>query len=146
MKFTMMQDLLSEEKTINVSKQLDVSMLKDRRTHDTIAEKIQNEGFPEKFDLPVKLDDGQELVLHYELYEKEINSDKKSYHVVTFTYEHTRETTVEIRGLLKKAEADESDEDGEKYDELHEQLNALDMLHVMAEFDSKFTKVWGSNK
>lgn len=146
MKFTLMQDLLKEDKTINVSKQLDTSMLKDRKTIDTIAEKIQSEGFPEKFDLPVKTEGGEDLVLSYELYEKSINDDKKSYHVVTFTYEYTRETTIKVREILKKAERDESDEDGEKYDELHEELNALDMFHVMAEFDTKFTKVWGSNK
>jgi hypothetical protein len=147
MKFTLMQDLLSEDaKAINISKALETSMLKDRKVIDQIAEKVQGEGFPEKFDLPVKTEDGEELVLHYELYEKSINDDKKSYHVVTFTYEYARETVVEIRAMLKKAEQDPSDEDGTKYDELHEELNANDIIHVMAEFGDKFTKVWGTNK
>lgn len=146
MKFTLMQDLLKEDKTINISKALETSMLKDRKTLDQIAEKVQGEGFPEKFNLPVKTEDGEDLVLEYELYEKAINEDKKSYHVITMTYEYSRETVIKIRDMLKKAERDEADEDGEKYDALHEELNANEIIHISAEFGEKFTKVWGANK
>jgi len=145
MKFKVFKEFIAEDKAITISKALEAGMLKDSKILDVLAEKVQSEGFPEKFDLPVKTSTGAELVFQYELYEKTIN-ENKSYHQVTFTYEHTRETTIKIRDLLKIAEKDDSDEGGEVYDELHEELNCAEMIHITAEFAEKFTKVWATNK
>jgi len=145
MKLTVFAKQLNEDTQINLTKSLEADMLKSKAMLDQLAEKIQGQGFPEKFTLPVKTSTGAEITFVYELYEKSIN-ENKSYHTVTFTYEHTRDTIVKIRQLLKDAEKDEEDDDGEKYDQLHDELNAADIIHVMAEFSDKFTKVWATNK
>lgn len=119
-------------------------MLKDKTMLNQLADKLQGEGFPEKFSLPVKLSNGADLVMNYELYEKSIN-EAKSHHQVTFTYEHTRETIVATRSILKQAEKDLEDDDGEMYDKLAEELGH-DIIHVTAEFADKFTKTWATTK
>lgn len=144
MKLTVFKQLSEEAPTITLSKAFEASMLKDGAMLDQLAQKIQGDGFPEKFTLPVKLSNGADMTFEYELYEKTIN-DAKSHHQITFTYEHTRETTIKIRALLKQAEKDDEDTDGDKYDELYEELK-YDMIHVIAEFSEKFTKVWGTTK
>jgi hypothetical protein len=146
MKLSVFSKQLNEEAAtqISLSKVFDASMLKDGKMLDQLADKIQSQGFPEKFAIPVKLASGVDLTLEYELYEKSIN-DSKSYHQVTFTYEYTRETTVKTRTLLRQAEKDDGDDEGEKYDEMYEELK-YDMLHIIAEFGDKFTKVWGTTK
>jgi hypothetical protein len=138
------QKQINEETTIALSKAFDASMLKDKTMLKQLADKIQGEGFPEKFSLPVKLSNGADLVMNYELYEKAIN-DAKSHHQVTFTYEHARDTVVAIRSILKQAEKDDEDDDGDKYDTLYEELKH-DIIHVTAEFAEKFTKVWATTE
>jgi hypothetical protein len=145
MKFTLITDLLAESgNEITLTKGFEADMLKDGKMLDALAEKVQGQGFPEKFSLPVKLSTGADIVLEYELYEKAIN-DEKGHHTLTFTYEYTRETVIKTRALLKDAEKDEADDEGEKYDQLYEELKH-DMIHIMAEFTDKFQKVWGSVK
>lgn len=144
MKLTVFKNLKEEAPAISLAKAFEADMLKDSKMLDQLADKIQSQGFPEKFTLPVKLSTGADLVMEYELYEKEIN-DSKSHHQITFTYEHTRETTVKIRALLKDAEKDDEDTDGDKYDQLYDELKH-DMIHIIAEFSDKFTKVWGTTK
>lgn len=145
MKLTVFKKQINEDaSTINLSKSLEAGMLNDKKMLDQLAEKLQSQGFPEKFDLPVKLSNGADLTLEFELYEKSIN-EAKSHHQITFTYEHTRETTLKIRTLLKQAEKDDEDTDGDKYDALSDELRT-DMIHVVAEFAEKFTKVYGTNK
>jgi len=135
---------INEETTIALSKSFEASMLKDKTMLNQLADKLQGEGFPEKFSLPVKLSNGADLVMNYELYEKSIN-EAKSHHQVTFTYEHTRETIVATRSILKQAEKDLEDDDGEMYDKLAEELGH-DIIHVTAEFADKFTKTWATTK
>lgn len=145
MKLTVFAQQINEDaSTINLSKSFEADMLNDSKMLDQLAEKLQGQGFPEKFVLPVKLSNGAELTLEWELYEKAINENKSRHHV-TFTYEHTRETTIKIRQILKQAEKDDEDTDGEKYDKLSDELS-VDMFHVIAEFADKFTKVYGSTK
>lgn len=145
MKLTVFAKQINEDaSTINLSKSFEASMLNDQKMLDQLAEKLQGQGFPEKFVLPVKLSNGAELTLEWELYEKAINENKSRHHV-TFTYEHTRETTIKIRQILKQAEKDDEDTDGDKYDALSDELR-VDMIHVIAEFTDKFTKVYGTNK
>lgn len=145
MKLTVFKNLMAEEAPIiALSKAFDASMLKDKGMLTQLADKIQNQGFPEKFTLPVKLSNGVDLVMEYELYEKHIN-EAKSHHQLTFTYEHTRETTVAIRSILKQAEKDDTDDDGDKYDKLSEELKH-DIIDVVAEFGDKFTKVYATTK
>ena len=145
MKLTLIKELTEANNAeIHLSKSFEADMLNDRKMLDMLAEKLQTQGFPEKFSLPVKLSSGAEIVLEYELYEKSIN-EEKGYHTITFTYEHTRETTVKIRTILKDAEKNESDTEGEAYDKLYDELR-YDMFYVMADFKDKFEKVWGSVK
>ena len=144
MKLTMIKKTLAEEVSIALSKDFEADMLKDGKMLDQLAEKLQGQGFPERFELPVKLSTGAEITLAYEMYEKSIN-EAKSHHQITFTYEHTRDTVVKVRLLLKDAEKDDSDEGGEAYDKLYDELKT-DMIHVMAEFKDKFVKVWASTK
>lgn len=146
MKLTVFTQKQINEDTPNIalSKSFEASMLKDNTMLKQLAEKLQSEGFPEKFSLPVKLSNGADFTLHYELYEKSIN-EAKSFHQVTFTYEHTRETIVATRTLLRQAEKDDEDTDGESYDKLSEELGH-DIIHVVAEFGDKITKVWATTK
>jgi hypothetical protein len=144
MKLTVFKNLNEEAPNIQLSKAFEAGMMSDRKMVDLLAQKIQSDGFPEKFTLPVKISNGADLVLEFELYEKSIN-EQKGFHQVVFTYEHTRDTTIKIRALLKQAEKDDEDTDGEKYDELYDELKH-DMIHVVAEFSDKFTKVYGNTK
>jgi hypothetical protein len=144
MKLKVFKQMNEDAPNINLSKAFEAGMMSDSRMLDQLAEKIQSQGFPEKFTLPVVLSNGAELTLEFELYDKSIN-DSKGHHQVTFTYEHTRDTTVKIRTLLKQAEKDDEDTDGDKYDDLYEELKH-DIFHVVAEFSDKFTKVWGTVK
>lgn len=137
------QRLAEEANEISLSKSFEADMLKDSKMLDLLADKIQSQGFPEKFSLPVKLSNGADLVLEYELYEKAIN-EQKSHHVVTFTYEFTRDTVIKTRTMLKAAEKEE-DDDGEAYDKLYEELK-YDIIHVVGEFKDKFVKVWATTK
>lgn len=146
MKLTVFAKQLNEDaQQISISKSLEADMLGDRKMLDLLAEKIQNQGFPEKFSLPVKTSTGVEIVFTYELYEKSINEDK-GHHTITFTYEHTRDTVVKIRTMLKDAEKNDDDKDGEAFDKLADELNVADIIHIMADVSDKITKVWASNK
>lgn len=147
MKLTVRTQTLTEAVTqIEVAKTFQASMLKDNKMMTEIAKKVQAKGFPNRFSIKAELSTGSDLVLEYEIYEKNIN-DNVSYHEVTFTYEFTRDTEIKTRALLKAAEPKESDDDEvqEKYDALYDDLKHSE-IHITAEFTDEFGKVWASVK
>lgn len=152
MKLTIFKEAkaLNESKMLTESVQLHIGSghgltaetLHNKKIIDQIADEIHDEGFPSSFTINVKVSTGDTIPYVFELDDKYIN-ESKHHHQVIFNYAIDMTTNKKIRAILKKAQEDESDVDGEKADELYDELK-VDSITVFAEFAKSFSKIYGS--
>lgn len=154
MKLTIFKEAkaLNESKMLTESIQLNIGSghgltaetLHNKKIIDQIADEIHDEGFPASFTINVKISTGDTIPYVFELDDKYIN-DSKHYHQLAFCYAIDMTTNKKIRALIKKAQEDETDVDGEKADELYDELK-VDTIVVWAEFAKSFSKIFGSTE
>jgi hypothetical protein len=137
---------LAESVVIKLGSQheLDAADLKNKKIIDMIANEVHEKGFPDKFTLRVSVSTGQQLDLTFALYSKKINK-QSGWHQLAFQYDIEHDSYLKIRALIKHAQQDPSDPDGEKADDLADELS-IDAITVYADFEKEFTKVFGSTK
>jgi hypothetical protein len=111
--------------------------LKDQHIVDSIASRLQHQGFPEKFELNLKTENSGPLVVEFDLKRKEVNEDK-GYHYLMFSYELDHASLIKIHTILNKAK----DMDEEEYDDLKSELK-FDEFVVTIEFGNEFRKAQG---
>lgn len=154
MKLTIFKEVkaLNEAKMLTESVQLNIGSghgltaetLHNKKIIDQIADEIHDEGFPSSFTITVKVSTGDTIPYVFELDDKYIN-DNKHHHQLAFSYAIDMTTSKKIRALLKKAQEDETDTEGEKADELYDELK-VDSIVVFAEFAKSFSKIYGSTE
>jgi len=120
---------------------VDTADMKHSKFIDRLADELHEKHFPDHFKLTVKTSHGHEIPLTFKLSGKSIN-DHPGWHQLKFTYELDSDSHKRKFDLLRKAEHDESDTEGEKYDELSHELS-FDQLDVFAEMGKEVEKVYG---
>lgn len=131
-------------KTINESiagSTVDTADLRQASFITNLVNELHDRRFPDSFKLTVKTSWGDELPLTFKLVDKSIN-DHPGWHQLKFVYELDSDSEKRKFALQRKAEQDESDPDGEKYDELLAELN-FSQLDVHAELGKEIEKVYG---
>lgn len=129
--------ILSETTVTSV----DAAAFANQRMVNQMADDIANMGFPSDFHLQLNASDKTRFEVRYELESKSINEDT-GYHTLTFNYGMDSKSRKQISEYLKKLEKDDSDPEGEKYDEAADELK-YDTLVVYADLSVSINKVWG---